>query len=71
MAALTSLANPALDWVAIATGLGVPASRATSAEDFHAKFTAAVAAKGPQLIECQLPITREWQALEAYVHQNR
>lgn len=71
MNALTSLANPALDWVSIATGLGVPASRAASAEDFHAKFKAALAAKGPQLIECQLPITPEWRALEDYVHSNR
>lgn len=71
MSALTSLANPALDWVSIATGLGVPASRATSAEDFHARFGAAVAAKGPQLIECQLPITAQWRALEEFVHANR
>lgn len=71
MKALTSLGSPALDWVAIATGLGVPASRATTAEDFHAKFSAAVTAKGPQLIECQLPITAEWLALEDYVHQHR
>lgn len=71
MSALTSLANPALDWISIATGLGVPASRATSAEDFHEKFKAALAATGPQLIECQLPITREWRALEDYVNRNR
>lgn len=71
MNALTSLANPALDWISIANGLGVPASRATSAEDFHAKFKAAVGVRGPQLIECQLPITKEWRALEDYVHQNR
>lgn len=71
MQAMTSLANPALDWVSIAAGLGVPASRATSAEDFHARFAAAVSAKGPQLIECQLPITGEWLALEDYVNKNR
>lgn len=71
MNALTSLANPALDWISIANGLGVPASRATSAEDFHAKFSDALAARGPRLIECQLPITREWLALEDYVHQHR
>ena len=71
MAALTSLGNPNLDWVSIATGLGVPASRATSAEDFHARAKAALAVKGPQLIECQVPITREWLALEDYVHASR
>jgi acetolactate synthase-1/2/3 large subunit len=71
MQALTSLANPTLDWVSIATGMGVPASRAASAEDFHARFKAAIAAKGPQLIECQVPITREWRALEDYVYKNR
>ena len=42
MNALTSLANPTLDWISIATGLGVPASRAVSAEDFHARFKAAM-----------------------------
>ena len=71
MASLTSLANPTLDWVNIATGLGVPASRAASAEDFHGKFRSAMATKGPQLIECQLPITKEWLALEDYVNKNR
>ncbi|MBX9761333.1 MAG: acetolactate synthase large subunit [Beijerinckiaceae bacterium] len=71
MSALTSLRDPSLDWISIATGLGLPASRATSAEDFHDRFQAAMAAKGPQLIECQLPITKEWLALEDYVHANR
>ena len=71
MNALTSLANPTLDWISIATGLGVPASRAVSAEDFHARFKAAMAARGPHLIECQVPITKEWRALEDYVHAHR
>ncbi|PZF78510.1 acetolactate synthase large subunit [Aestuariivirga litoralis] len=71
MMALTSLGDPTLDWVSIATGLGVPASRASSAEDFHARFKAALGSKGPQLIECQLPITAEWRALEDYVQKNR
>jgi acetolactate synthase-1/2/3 large subunit len=71
MNALTSLANPTLDWVSIATGLGVPASRAVSAEEFHARFKAAMEAIGPHLIECQVPITKEWRALEDYVHAHR
>lgn len=71
MKSMTSLGSPTLDWVSISTGLGVPASKARTAEDFHAQFGAAVTAKGPRLIECPLPITREWLALEDYVHRNR
>jgi acetolactate synthase-1/2/3 large subunit len=71
MNALTSLANPTLDWISIATGLGVSASRAASAENFHALFGAAMAKRGPHLIECQVPITKEWRALEDYVHAHR
>lgn len=71
MKALTSLANPTLDWVSIASGMGVAADRASTAEDFHAAFRAAMASRGPRLIECQVPITDEWLALEDIVHRNR
>ncbi len=71
MKAMTSLAGPTLDWVSISGGLGVPATRAATADEFHAQLEAALAAKGPRLIECQLPITKEWVALEDYVHKNR
>lgn len=43
--------GPALDWVSMAKGMGVSASRATSAEDFNRLFAAALATPGPHLIE--------------------
>jgi len=52
--ALTGLSHPDLDWVALARGLGVPGSRADSAEAFCAAFERAVAEPGPALIEALL-----------------
>lgn len=49
--AMTELSNPDLDWVALATGMGVPATKAETAEEFEAQFKAAIAGKGPYLIE--------------------
>ena len=48
---MLDLSNPNLDWVKIAEGQGVTASRATNVEEFEAQFKAAVASKGPRLIE--------------------
>jgi acetolactate synthase-1/2/3 large subunit len=48
---LLDLSRPAIDWVALAAGMGVPATRAASAAEFHQQFAAAMARKGPQLIE--------------------
>lgn len=45
------LHNPVLDWVSLAQGMGVEASRATSAEEFAAQFSSAMSARGPRLIE--------------------
>jgi acetolactate synthase-1/2/3 large subunit len=45
------LANPDLDFVKLAEGMGVEASRAETAEDFEAQFASAMAGKGPRLIE--------------------
>jgi acetolactate synthase-1/2/3 large subunit len=42
---------PALDWVKLAEGHGVPASRATTAEEFHAQLATALSRGGPRLIE--------------------
>jgi acetolactate synthase-1/2/3 large subunit len=52
--ALTSLADPRIDWVALADGFGVPGDRATSAGDLRRTFTDAVNAGGPHLIEMTL-----------------
>lgn len=48
---LLDLSTPALDFVALARGMGVPAVRARTAEEFTAHFAAAVAEPGPRLIE--------------------
>jgi acetolactate synthase-1/2/3 large subunit len=53
-AALTSLAEPRIDWVALATGFGVPAERAGTAAQLRAALTDAVASGGPHLIEMAL-----------------
>lgn len=48
---LLDLTNPAIDWVAIAKGMGVPGARATTVEEFHAAFREAIATKGPFLVD--------------------
>jgi acetolactate synthase I/II/III large subunit len=52
---LLSLTRPALDFTALAAGLGVPASRATTAGEFAAQFRRALAEPGPHLIEAVIP----------------
>ena len=52
--ALTELSNPALDWCAIARGMGVPAARATDADGFAKELARALAEPGPALIEAIL-----------------
>ena len=46
-------------------------TRAGPAEEFHRQFEAALGAKGPHLIECQVVTPKEWAALEDYIHKNR
>jgi acetolactate synthase-1/2/3 large subunit len=48
---MLSLDRPALDWVALARGMGVEGRAVTSAEAFSAALSAAVAEQGPRLIE--------------------
>ena len=52
--ALTSLASPALDWVALSRGMGVPAASVTTAEELAGEFKAALKESGPHLIEVVL-----------------
>lgn len=52
--ALTSLADPRVDWVALAEGFGVPGVRAATVSQLRGAFTAAVASDGPHLIEMAL-----------------
>jgi acetolactate synthase-1/2/3 large subunit len=48
---MLDLSRPDIDWVAIAEGMGVPATRATNAEEFHRQFADAMGGQGPCLIE--------------------
>ncbi|HTO09276.1 MAG TPA: acetolactate synthase large subunit [Myxococcota bacterium] len=49
--ALTDLQPPALDFVSLARGLGVPAERAENAEQLAAALGRALATRGPSLVE--------------------
>jgi acetolactate synthase-1/2/3 large subunit len=48
---MLDLGNPELDWVKLASGMGVEASRATSVEEFAAQFGSAMHNRGPRVIE--------------------
>ena len=48
---LTDLGGPALDWVTIARGFGLPSTRATTADELCAELSRSLAEPGPSLIE--------------------
>jgi acetolactate synthase I/II/III large subunit len=50
-ASLTDLSHPALDWVLLARGMGVPAARVDSAAALRGELGRALAEPGPHLIE--------------------
>jgi acetolactate synthase I/II/III large subunit len=52
---LLDLSNPVIDFTALATGLGVPASRAVTAGEFATQLRHALAEPGPHLIDVSLP----------------
>ena len=52
---LLDLSRPDLDFVALATGMGVPAGRATTAEELAAQLEKALGEPGPHLIEAVVP----------------
>ena len=52
--AMLDLHNPEMNWVQIAGGLGVEASRATTAEEFAAQYESAMKHRGPRLIEAMI-----------------
>ena len=56
--AMLDLSRPELDFVALATGLGVPASRATTAGELVDQLGRSLAEPGPGLIEVVLPAFR-------------
>jgi acetolactate synthase-1/2/3 large subunit len=51
---MLDLSRPDLDFVALAEGLGVPATRATTAEEFDAQLADAMKQAGPRLIEAMV-----------------
>ncbi|QPF83781.1 acetolactate synthase large subunit [Bradyrhizobium genosp. L] len=51
---MLDLHNPELDWVKLASGMGVEATRATSIEEFASQFGSAMNNRGPRLIEVVL-----------------
>jgi acetolactate synthase-1/2/3 large subunit len=51
---MLSLDRPALDWTALARGMGVEAARATTADELAQLLGGAFARKGPFLIEAVL-----------------
>jgi len=54
-ASVLDIGGPDMDFMAIASGMGVLASRATTAEEFNQQFAAAMKAKGPRLIDAVVP----------------
>jgi acetolactate synthase-1/2/3 large subunit len=53
--AMLDIGHPDIDFVELARGLGVPASRPASAEEFTAELERAIAEPGPHLIEAVVP----------------
>jgi acetolactate synthase-1/2/3 large subunit len=51
---MLDIADPALDWVRLAAGMGVEAVRVDTLEAFDAAFAAAMRQRGPRLIEVLL-----------------
>lgn len=51
---LLDLSNPMIDWVELSHGMGVPAVRARTAEEFRAALKEALAIRGPRLVEADL-----------------
>jgi acetolactate synthase-1/2/3 large subunit len=51
---MLDLHNPELNWVQIANGMGVEASRATSCAEFSAQYESAMKQRGPRLIEAMI-----------------
>ncbi len=51
---MLDLHNPEMNWVKIAEGLGIEASRAGTAEEFCAQYASAMKQRGPRLIEAMI-----------------
>jgi acetolactate synthase-1/2/3 large subunit len=62
------LAEPAIDFVSMAQGMGVPAQRVARAEDFSAALKRAFESHGPFLIDAIVPSEYEGFKLKALPH---
>jgi acetolactate synthase-1/2/3 large subunit len=62
------LSEPAIDFVSMARGMGVPARRVAKAEDFSAALKDAFETRGPFLIEAMVPSEYEGLKLKALPH---
>ena len=51
---LLDLGDPRIDWVNVASGLGLPAERCSTVEEFDAAFERAMNQTGPRFIEAAL-----------------
>jgi len=51
---MLDLSRPDIDWVRLAEGMGVPATRAQNAEEFYQQFADAMEGQGPCLIEAMV-----------------
>ena len=56
---LLDLTRPALDWVALSGGMGVPAVRVRTVAEFEAALSEALADPGPRLVEAWMIRTGE------------
>jgi acetolactate synthase-1/2/3 large subunit len=54
-ASTLDIGSPDMDFVSMAQGMGVRASRATTAEEFNTQLQAAFATRGPHLIDAIVP----------------
>jgi acetolactate synthase-1/2/3 large subunit len=54
-ASTLDIGSPDMDFVAMAQGMGVRATRASTVEEFSAQFEEAMAARGPRLIDAIVP----------------
>jgi acetolactate synthase-1/2/3 large subunit len=54
-ASMLNIGSPNMDFVAMARGMGVAATRATTAEEFNEQFADAMATPGPRLIDAMVP----------------
>jgi acetolactate synthase-1/2/3 large subunit len=51
---MIDISQPRLDWVQLSESLGVPATRVETAGEFEREFRAALAVRGPRLIEARI-----------------